>query len=763
MRQASWNEMFAPRGEAEPLAPEVPQEPQGWRRFFWWEELLTFALVSALYFTVVASIDGAGWVDDMPSLYPIALLGLVMGVLLARVRWPEGFLHLLALPVGAAAMLGQILAVVPGPNPVARFQTLTTRMGDWFEAAFTGGISNDSLPFIVSVVALTWLAAYFSSWAVFRWQNAWLALIPGGAALLANISALPGQFSFAFVFFLFAGAVLVTRLHLLRSASGWRERNTPYPPFLSLSVLHATFWLALALVVLAWLMPQANEVEALRSLWARATTPITERAEGLSRLFVSVRGNESALAHRFGDTLPFQGSIELSNEVALDVISEHLEQPHYLRADVYDIYTPTGWTQSPRSDFSLGDDQLTSVDANLELRDTTTVRIVPAGKTGDTAFTVGQPRRLDRDGNAQFGAIPGDVLSLEVDDRLDAEGAYQTVGSTSAAPESALRNATHRPYPDWVRSRYLQLPDDFPASVRRLAFDVTQGASSGYDEALAIEEYVRGIQYDLGVPAADVGEDAVEYFIFDAQRGYFDYHASAMVVMLRSIGIPSRLAVGYVLSEPVRGLDKDRYAITERDAFAWPEVYFPDLGWVEFNPSPNLPTIERPSAAPDPATTTTDPDAPSGVLPDGEFPLFPDLSDGTGGTASLPTSAGSSYGTLLAILAGVAASIVLVAGGLRLAWVRGLGGLEQPARLWGQTVRLASWGRLPLGPTETPREYAHSLRERVPELDGVDQIADAYVRHRFGRWQPELEERARLETAWRAVRSRLLRRLLRLR
>jgi hypothetical protein len=106
--------------------------------------------------------------------------------------------------------------------------------------------------------------------------------------------------------------------------------------------------------------------------------------------------------------------------------------------------------------------------------------------------------------------------------------------------------------------------------------------------------------------------------------------------------------------------------------------------------------------------------------------------------------------------------VASMAGGLRFAWVRGLAGLEPPARLWGQTVRLASWSRMPPAETQTPREYARDLRERVTGLDDVDTLADAYVRHRFGRQQPDEAERARLEGAWRAVRTGLLRRLLRL-
>jgi hypothetical protein len=329
MRQASWNEMFAPRPDSGGLAfaPAVPEEPEGWRRFLWWEDLVTLALLGVIFLTVIGSVNRAGWVDDMPSLYPIAFSGLLMGALLSRVRWPEGFVHLLALPVGATAALGQILAVVPGPSPWARFDALEERMGDWFHAAFTGGISSDSLPFIVLVVALSWLAAYLSSWAVFRWRNIWLALIPSGWILLMNISYLPGQFSFAFVVFLLGAVLLVGRLYVMDRAKRWRDDGTPYPPFLSLSVLHATFWLAVLLVVIAWLMPQANEAGALESVWRRATAPVTERVEGLSRLFVAVDVKKGVSIHRFEDFLPFLGSIELPNTKVLDVTAEPLDQP----------------------------------------------------------------------------------------------------------------------------------------------------------------------------------------------------------------------------------------------------------------------------------------------------------------------------------------------------------------------------------------------------------------------------------------------------
>lgn len=763
MRQASWNEMFGPRREPLVLAPEVPQEPKGWRRFLWWEELLTFGLLGIIFLTVVGSVNRARWVDDMPSLYPIAFLGLLMGAVLARLRWSEGLVHLLALPTGAAAVLAQILAVVPGPSPWDRFDALEQRMGDWFAAAFGGGISNDSLPFIMLVVTLSWLTAYLSSWAVFRWQNVWLALIPGGWALLMNISYLPGQFSFAFVVFLLGGTLLVARLHLMERTKGWRQDETPYPPLLSLSVLHATFWLALLLVGTAWLLPQANQADALQSLWRRATAPVTERVEGLGRLFISVNSQKSFRVHGFDDILPFLGNIELPGTLALDVTTEPLDQPRYLRAQAYYLYTPTGWKQGPSQASSLDSYEITEVDELLSQREAVTIRVISTGRTGDTILTVGQPRRVDRPARFEWWRVRKDVTGIEAEGRLGRGAKYKSVGSISVASEDELR-AAGTDYPAWVRERYLQLPDDFPASVRGLAFDVTLGAVSSYDEALAIEEYLRAIPYDLDVPDTPLGRDTMEYFLFESKRGYFDYHASAMVVMLRSVGIPSRLAVGYVLQAGEHDFGTDRYQVTEQNAFAWPEVYFPGLGWVEFNPTPSLPAVARPGPGLAISSEPSDENAAGGGLGlENLALLFPEEGDAASGGLAPATSSDRSRWVLIGIVAGLAVVVVSMAGGLRYAWLRGLADLESPARLWEQTVRLASWARLPPAPTQTPREYARTLREQMSGLDEIGLLADAYVRHRFGRQRPEDAERVRLEEAWGAVRAGLLRRLLRLR
>ncbi|MEE9217333.1 MAG: transglutaminase domain-containing protein, partial [Anaerolineales bacterium] len=114
----------------------------------------------------------------------------------------------------------------------------------------------------------------------------------------------------------------------------------------------------------------------------------------------------------------------------------------------------------------------------------------------------------------------------------------------------------------------------------------------------AIETYLRAFPYTLDLPAPPADRDIVDYFLFDLQKGYCDYYASSMVVLARAAGIPARLIVGYITGTPQRTEGTIRYVVTEAEAHSWVEVYFPEIGWVEFDPTGGRPAIERAEAAP---------------------------------------------------------------------------------------------------------------------------------------------------------------------
>lgn len=756
MRDANWDDIFQKRSDDAPPADERIAA------FVPWEDWLTLLITAVLMLSVVASIDAARWVSDMPSLYPIAFSALIIAYGLSRVRVHELLLHPLGLLAGATLIFLRLVAVVPGPTFALRTDTMVDRMYTWWSAVTQNGISSDTLPFIVLTLVLMWVGTYISTWAIFRWRNPWLGLVPGGTALMWNISFIPGQFSPAFVVFVFAAVLLLMRLHVARREREWDEHGVQYPEFISLSVLNVTFWVTAAILFAVWLMPLAARSDSANQRWKDFTAPITSRFEPLARVFISVNAKKPIAIHNLSDALPFQGKITLSGKEAVEVnVTLTPEMAAFLRAQSFDQYTPDGWKVNINSNVPLNAgaqtdvEQPTTPDARKEI----TINVTVQGGNNGVLYSLGQPVSADQSAEARTGDAPADVASLKPADHLKNGDQYQVTGSVVTASVDDLR-AAGTGYPSWVTDSYLQLPSTLPRRVGAKARDVTRGLTNPYDQAAAIEAYLRTFPNDYNVPTTPPGRDTVDYFLFDLQRGYFDYHASAMAVMLRTLGIPARVATGYAIDPLRRTGDATTFDLTEQDAFSWPEVYFPGVGWVEFSPTPTQPLINRPGSA---QASSTQPGA---STLDPSLREVPDLGLTPPGPTQAPASAAAAGGPggvspwllVLAVIGGLA---LISAAGARLGWEWGMRGLPRPAQLWEKTARLATLGGVRPRPSETPREYAARLREEVPGAAPAADIAAAYERARFGHKPLSEDEAGRLESAWLAVRGALLRRALR--
>jgi transglutaminase-like putative cysteine protease len=760
MREANWDEIFQKRNE------ETSPADERIAAFLPWEDWLTFAIVAVGFMSVVHSIDSAGWVDTMPSLYPIGFSGLLIGYALARVRLSELLLHPVALLAGAALVFLQLLAILPGASPSARTDVLIDRMREWWSAVTLGGVSNDELPFIVLILVMVWLGAYVSSWAIFRWRNPWLGLVPGGTALMWNISFIPGQFSYSFVVFLFAAVLLLMRVHLANREAEWDRRGIVYPEFISLSVLNATFWVTVLLLIAVWILPLAERSDSANERWSSFTTPLTERFAPLGRVFIGVNAKKPIDVHNLKDALALQGKIKLHGDEAVEIdVDVTPEMAAFLRAQSFDEYTSDSWSVNIEGELPLapGEQTGTAADDAAGARQEITVTITVKGNNDEVLYSVGQPVSSSESANAETGDVSGDVSALRPSGRLGEGDTYTVTGSVSLATVDQLR-AAGDDYPAWVVNRYLQLPGDLPERVERKALEVTRTADTPYDAAYAIEQYLRTFPIDYTIEAAPHGRDSVDYFLFDAQKGYFDYHASAMAVMLRTLGVPARVATGYAIDPLGRTPDTNIYNLTEMNAYAWPEVYFPGVGWVEFNPTPSQPNIFRPGA-PLPSGGAredfVDPDdlTPS-EIPLGELENPPETE---APQASADEGGGSSAWPAIVTLAAIGAVAALLVCGTRLAWEFGLSGLSRPAQLWEKTQRLAKWSKAAGTSSETPREFAWRLRRDVAGAEDIGVLAAAYERNRFGHKDLSEDESDRLESAWVNVRNTLLRRVLRLR
>jgi len=180
------------------------------------------------------------------------------------------------------------------------------------------------------------------------------------------------------------------------------------------------------------------------------------------------------------------------------------------------------------------------------------------------------------------------VITLDQTESLHYPGygyspfSYDVLSDTGMAAADQLRRAS-TDYPAPIRMIYLRVPELDPR-VAELARQVAASATNHYDRARAIETYLRSsFTYSLDPPAIDPA-NPIGSFLFQSKTGYCEYFAAAMAVMLRTLGIPSRLVNGFQTGTYNR-VGKD-FVVRARDAHSWVEVYFPDYGWTAFDPTP---------------------------------------------------------------------------------------------------------------------------------------------------------------------------------
>ncbi|MBK8047678.1 MAG: transglutaminase domain-containing protein [Anaerolineales bacterium] len=175
----------------------------------------------------------------------------------------------------------------------------------------------------------------------------------------------------------------------------------------------------------------------------------------------------------------------------------------------------------------------------------------------------------------------------------------------SAATEATVQDVATagEAYPPEIVDRYIQIPQGFSQRVTDLAKQLTVGATTPYAKAKAIESYLRTFPYNDAIAAPPEGVDPLEYFLFDIREGYCDYYATAMAMMLRVVGVPARAVSGY--AEGIYDEENGVYFVTERDAHTWVEVFFPEYGWIEFEPTAGETPLERPASDNDATNITS--------------------------------------------------------------------------------------------------------------------------------------------------------------
>ena len=760
-------------------------------------------LVCLLYVTMALTFDAARWIDfGFGTFLGIAAGALLCGVLATYARIASGPM----LGIGALASLCWTLFLTAAQIPAAdvgfyrlqgfnlaqsRAYLLAEHWFAWWQAIATRGFSDDNLIFLFNVSFLLWWLIYFGAWSLLRYGLSWRSILMSGFVTGINVFYAPqtaggaGPLMGLFVFFVLVALFLLSHAHLIALQWHWRRARIRFSQDFAFDFMRNGLAFSVLVVGAAWGVPRLGAsasmqgwLEPASALWETATDRVAAWNQGVRQ---QLRPREAT----FLDSLALGGARTPSEA---EVMRVDALEGRYWRASVYDSFDGRQWRNTAEHRAALEPDAAPTAPAwqrrarllqtIFPLQDLGYVLVAAPDVVRATLPAVGRyetlparARRADLSAAAEPDAFPAADAArewqyLQTRARITPDTPYQVISLLTQATVWDLENASEE-MPEGLRARYLQVPPSLDPRVQSYAETLTAGAASRYAKAKAIETALRQIPYDDGIDPAPPGVDPVSYFLFDLRRGYCDYYATSMVMMLRLLDIPARLAAGY--AEGAFDAAAGNFLVTERDAHSWVEVYFPDLGWIEFEPTAGESVLARRPGGP-PSAARAAPAPPAAALPDNPQDLLDQASaaaDELGPEpafdAAFEPGAGPAAPWPFRVGAGLALALALGGGGW--AWLRGRRGRAAELPSHQAYRRLMQWAlrlHVPLARSATPLERSRRVAALLPGLEGpIQAICLAYVQDRYGARHPtrarSADTSARAQ-AWRSLRAPLLRR-----
>jgi transglutaminase-like putative cysteine protease len=789
---------------------------RSWRSIFAPGDLTALVISVVLLLMPALSLVTAGWPLEGATLLPITVLSVLFGFTLARSQYNELLGLLISGIYGACFVL--LIAAFNQPSGLGDgIYTVFSRLFGWLLDAASGGINQDDLVFTLLVASLFWFLGYNLAWHLFRVDRVWRAILPPALILVSNSIYYSGSANLDvyMIVFTFLALLLVVRSNLDAREWDWYLNGIRVPRRLRQQVFRVGVVLALIVGLVAWAIPRSDIEDRLQNFQEfMQSEPLQHLSELWNRLFSAAETQGPTTADYYGgDSLQLGGAIRLGDETVF-LASAPQGRRYYWRSRVFDNYDRGRWT-------SAADTRLTDPEAPLVVE---SEEFVPGARVPvQQTFTMGlsasrliytapQPLNIQLPTRTDLRYIPDPTTAtqdmlvsvIRPMNVLYQGDTYTATSSMSSATAEQLRGAS-TDYPQWVRDLYGSYMPSVTARTIQLANQIVAeaGAQTPYDKAKAIETWLRtNITYNESIPQPPAGQDPVDWVVFDYQQGYCNYYASAMIVMLRTMGIPARMAAGF--AQGTFNAEEQAFLVQERDAHTWVEVYFPGYGWVEFEPTAAQSPVNRgdepllpapmettppptltPSPTPSPPPTNTPeqpldaavtpqvtPGAPTitstllpsttptpVIVPTQPPPVRPQPRDNI---SSLLPALGVALLALFLIVAALGGSVLLY-------WYwewRGMRGFSPIVRAYARLERYLGLIGIHLNPEHTPEERRQRIVRDLPAAEpSVTAITRMYINERYGPGgRPATADSAQgqvADRAWSDARGNILQRFLR--
>jgi len=761
--------------------------------------VFVFLLIICLGNSTVA----AQWVPGSNGLTSLALVGaLVMGILalIRRIPWPAALIVGLVLaPIAAYLSAHGTLVRAHPDDPSDPFRLI----GAWMGRIASGDAANDESFYLYLLSLLFWVVGGWLSWCSLRWRQPLLGLVPGAAAFATNVLNFPtDQNGYVVAFLVLTLGVLLWTSYLRQLDSANRRRVR-----LS-SDARWDFWesgvvVMAGVIAIGLIAPPLTTADRTVDIENGSFRGWAELQQRLNHPVAFGSGATSGNSTGFASLARLAGPIQKTSGVVFTYsIDGSYGGPRYFRG--FNLDSTSGGTGGASWRYAEGGAVNLAVAKEAAAPYTETYQqeaggsfkmqmLKPPDRATDVLFYPGALLKVDRAATAHnyrgisppATTVPAEKVNtidrMSVAGRNGGAGSYKVNVEYSTATEDQLR-AAGADYPAWLdpyrnfSGLYRQGADtSTPAPIsatiapyrsratllriQNLARQVTAGKDNPYDQATAIESYLRSnYQYTLTPTEPPATADPLEYFLFTSKEGYCEYFASAMGDMLRSIGIPTRLVNGYGPGTYDEKLG--RYVVKESDAHSWVEAYFPSYGWIPFEPTPDGTYFPIPRGsvgavcAPDSEVCNAGDAAGAGT---GEINPRPDKGDLLPGDAGLGTGGsrspvpGGFPGVLLGMLALLVVAWFAIARYLRPRTVSGV---------WKRVSLLSGLAGVRSKMGETPHEFGARLAREIPEAaKPARDLADRFAMAAYAPKDVAAGSRSGVLTAWDELRPLLLRRV----
>ncbi len=739
-----------------PLAPV-----EGWS---------TVALTVLLCLTFAWSLDDARWVlgrnEYLDFLQWMVLGGVLAGFIGTKVGWGRWLTYLMG-SVFAALLVPLItgsIALHSGASLREMYAATATAVVNAYSDIVVHNQAStiQYLHYLLTLGLLVWATSMFASYAIFGHHRPLSAVAVVGLLLVGNMALTINDQLYYLVVYSLAALFLLIRGHVIEEQSEWLRRRIGDPASISSVYLRGgTAFVSIA-VIGALVLTQTAASKPLAGAWDGVSDGLLSVSRAFQR-FLPAGGANRSFGVTFGPTAAVQQVWTTDASLALTVqLSPGDDAGYYWRAVTYDRIDLNGWSMSNTStvDRGAGDALLTGFADSVapDGRKELSFSVTPADFRGTTILSPATPVKIDEGTRLTVVGLDGYFATA---DRNGGNGPYTVTalvpveGNDPGQLNQEVLRAAGTDYSREVRSLYLGVADgQFGPFARELEAKIVAESPSDtpYDLAATIvkELHSSAFTYDTDVRGINcAGISTVECFA-QFKHGFCQYYAATMAVMLRDLGVPTRIAQGFLPGS------RDRQTGTERifnsNAHAWVEVYFPNIGWVTFDPTGGgiAQLAPLPSGRPIPSGAKSSGGAALLTRPPETDPFANEPSGSVPGR-----SRGGSLGPLVA----VGVLLLLALGGLAfIVWQRGPRSGTTADLAYGTVTRLAARFGFGPRPTQTVYEFTGSLGEVLPgSRPELETVAVAKVESVYGQRILGADGVAALRTAQRRLRLNLLR------